>query len=274
MKNNKEINRILNSSKVYFRFALVMSLLCVLSREVNGQVAELIASPDFVEVSVDDTFEVTMNIETAGHPLAVADIHLRFDPYYLEIVEVEALAANGFNVLPAIINNTEGALSINAFQLGEESVIPAFPLVKITMRALAETQGTTVSHPQDVFPRTILAFAGEELNTFASPIEVVINGTDPLSSISQEVEGLSLAVWPNPTDGLSNAQFSIPNGGNATLEVFNVSGISVMRVFHGSAPSRTSQNIELDLKSLADGIYFIRLLSEDGNLVQRIALNK
>lgn len=262
------------ASKLLCQGALALSIVSMISMKAIGQQAELTASPELLEVSVDDTFEVTMNVDPDGQPLAVADVHLRFDPAHLEVLEVEALAENGYNVLPALIDNISGVLSINAFQLGDETVLPAFPLIKITMKALAETQGTIVDHPQDVFPRTILAFAGEELNTYAPPFEVVINSTEVLSTIDENVDGLSLSVWPNPTKGLSNAEFIIEKGGSATLEIFDVSGVALKRIFHGTTPSQTHQVFEFDMESMADGIYFLRLMTEHGTIVRRIALTK
>lgn len=240
----------------------------------NGQGAEVTMTPSYVEVSVDEIFEVDIQINPGGQALAVADVHLQFDPSFLEVLEVEILDAGEFNVLPASINNISGSLSVNSFQLGDESIVPAFPLVRIKMRALAETQGTIVSHPQDVFPRTILAFAGNELNTFHTPLEVTIAGADPLSTYSENVDGLSMSVWPNPSQGTSTVEFIIAKGGTATLEVFDVSGLSVMRVFHGRTPSATSMLFDLNMHKLADGIYFLRLITDQGTLVQRIALTK
>lgn len=273
--NRLNISTMTNKSpKVLCRWAMALSIMSIMSLSAGGQQAELIASPELSEVSVDDTLEVTVNVNPAGQPLAVADVHLRYDPDYLEVLEVEALADNGYNVLPALIDNISGVLSINAFQLGDQTVFPAFPLVKITMKALAETQSTIVNHPQDVFPRTILAFAGEELSTYAPPFEVVINSAEVLSTIDEKVDGLSLSVWPNPTKGLSNAEFSIEKGGSATLEIFDVSGVALKRIFHGTTPSQTRQVFEFDMESMADGIYFLRLMTEHGTIVRRIALTK
>lgn len=244
------------------------------SSTANAQQAEITPQPASIEVQVDDVFEVIMHIDPAGQPLAVADLHLQFNPSYLEVLEVEALGADGYNVLPAIIDNNLGGLGINAFQLGDESVMPAFDLVKIKMRALAETPGTLVNHPQDVFPRTILAFAGSELNTSITPLEVIITGSEVLSTITQAMDGLTLGVWPNPTSGTSFAEFGVLKGGHATLELFDVSGHAVMRVFHGSTAPGTNQRMELDMGALANGMYLLRLVTEQGTLVQRIALSK
>jgi len=206
--------------------------------------------------------------------LAVADIHFKFDPYYVEVVEVEVINAGDFNVLPAVIDNVNGTVHINSFQLGDDNVVAEFTPVRIKMRALAETQSTQVIHPQNDFPRTILAFAGSELLTTTIPLEVVVTGTDPLSTSVENLDGLSLAVWPNPSDGISTSEFVIPKGGRTTLEIFDVSGLSVMRVFHGNIPSATSQLIDLDMNSLADGVYFLRLITEEGTLVKKIVLTR
>lgn len=268
MKNTRTARR----ASIYA--ASVFTLWSFGSLTANGQQAEVTPMPTSVEVPVGDIFEVTMHIDPAGQPLAVADLHLEFDPSHIEVLEVEALSPDGYNVLPASIDNNLGTLGINAFQLGDESIMPAFDFVKIKLRALAETPATTVNHPQDVFPRTILAFAGSELITNITPLEVIITASEVLSTVTEVVDGLSLGVWPNPTDGMSTAEFSVDKGGHATLEIFDVSGLSVMRVFYGSTPPGTSQRIALDMGALANGMYLLRLVTEQGTLVQRIALSK
>lgn len=240
----------------------------------NAQTASVTPQPAAVEVPVGETFEVIMHVDPAGQSLAVADLHLRFNTSYLEVIQVEALSAPGFNVMPASFNNAEGTVDLSAFQLGDVNIAPAFDLLKVTFRALAETELTSVSHPQSIFPRTILAFAGAELSTTTQPVDVVITGAGALSTLDADTNGMSLGVWPNPTNGVSFATFSTRTSGTATVELFDISGKRMATIFHGTTAPGAEQRVEMNLSKLADGLYMCRLITEYGTIVKRLAVNR
>ncbi len=246
----------------------------IASLSANAQQASITPQPAAVEVSVGETFEVIMHVDPAGQPLAVADLHLRFNNAYLEVTQVEALSASGFNVMPAMFNNAEGSVDLSAFQLGDVNVVPAFELLKVTFRALAETELTSVSQPQIIFPRSILAFAGAELNTSIQPLNVVITGAGALSTFDAEVNGLSLGVSPNPTDEVSFATFSTEKGGQATVELFDISGKVMATLFHGHIAPGAEQRVQMNVGNLANGFYMCRLITEHGTLVKRLAVSR
>ena len=111
------------------------------------------------------------------------------------------------------------------------------------------------------------AMDGEEVATtllsYASPDEYeVLVFPFEVTEISTVEEELSLAstvtMFPNPTQGLSNLQFTTAVAETATLEVINLLGETVMRESFGSLPAGTHR-VELNLEDAKAGVYLVNL---------------
>jgi len=245
-----------------------------LSLPANAQEASLAPIPQAVEVMQGDTFEISYQVDPANQPLAVADMHLQFDPEYLEVLDVEALSGSSFNVMMPAFDNGAGRIDISAFQLGEELPQEAFELVKVTFLALNETAFTQAFHPNPAFPRTILAFAGSELESYTPPLDVTIQASDPLSTENMDAAGLSLNLWPNPTHEKGFATMSSVEGGEVTLTLFDLTGKVVAQYFHGDLLPGVEQVVELDLHEFSAGVYLCQLTTTQGTLTKRLALTR
>ena len=83
-----------------------------------------------------------------------------------------------------------------------------------------------------------------------------------VTEISTVEEELSLAstvtMFPNPTQGLSNLQFTTTVAEIATLEVINLLGETVIRESFGSLPAGTHR-VELNLEDAKAGVYLVNL---------------
>jgi hypothetical protein len=67
---------------------------------------------------------------------------------------------------------------------------------------------------------------------------------------------------PNPTEGLSNVEFSLEYESRATLEVFDLSGRLVKEIFSGVASPENTYRYEFDGSELPQGIYLYRLTTD------------
>ncbi|MFN3528585.1 MAG: T9SS type A sorting domain-containing protein [Bacteroidia bacterium] len=74
---------------------------------------------------------------------------------------------------------------------------------------------------------------------------------------TRDMFNLSLNLYPNPTTGRSWVELDLPGVGHLELEVMNTTGQRVLYELHRNA-SGTVQ-LEIDLKQMADGMYFVRL---------------
>ena len=102
----------------------------------------------------------------------------------------------------------------------------------------------------------------QNLITYASPDEYAfIEFPFEVTSVSSVDEASlmeTVAMFPNPTQGLTNVQFSSAKAGNATLEVLNLIGERVISQDFGTLPAG-EHRLALDLGSVKAGIYLVNL---------------
>ena len=73
----------------------------------------------------------------------------------------------------------------------------------------------------------------------------------------------SLVIYPNPTDGklkIDNKELKIKS-----IEIFNTIGQPLL-----SIPSIMSPEIEIDISHLTDGLYFLRIKTENGIITKKL----
>ena len=77
--------------------------------------------------------------------------------------------------------------------------------------------------------------------------------------VGLEDEGHSLRIYPNPTTGILNVQ----GKGMTSVEVYNTAGQRMMSQAVGD------NGIQLNMESLSNGIYFLRIHANDGAILNR-----
>jgi hypothetical protein len=93
--------------------------------------------------------------------------------------------------------------------------------------------------------------------------------TNILSSIHNPYSsGLSLSIFPNPCSGNFNLISPFKNG-NGTIEIYNATGQQVLYETKISLG-----RYEIDLSNQPDGMYFVKLFSDEGQVVEKIFLQK
>ncbi|MEO0292681.1 MAG: T9SS type A sorting domain-containing protein [candidate division WOR-3 bacterium] len=138
------------------------------------------------------------------------------------------------------------------------------------------------SQGQDTFPPTEIHFGATNLDWWeGNRAEVWIDDclvTDyyPSSSVlidSQKIP-LSLKVIPNPILRVSEIRFVIPEDGLVSMEVYDVCGREVERVFNNVFYASGIHRISLDLSKFSSGIYFFKLSAGRRELVEKVVLIK
>lgn len=256
-------------------FFLVSSGLLTAS-SVDAQSGQILHNPSEVEISVGETFEVTVEVHTGEQPISVADFHMRFDPEYLEVLEINSIQGGlQANSIQPIFDNQNGTISMGSFQVGGQAPSGYFEAMQITFRGLHQTQTTSVDHPNNVFPKSILAYAGVDHLGQVGPLDItILPGVVSSNGIDLETEDLSLNLWPNPTAERTTITFQMGETGEASLEIFDVTGKLVSEIFRGTATSGTAHKFEVDVKHLKNGFYLCRLLTEKANKVERLVVGK
>jgi hypothetical protein len=90
--------------------------------------------------------------------------------------------------------------------------------------------------------------------TFEGPETTFQTWTEGVAELEQ-----SLKIYPNPTTGVLNIQ----GEGMTSVEVYNTVGQRVMTQVAGS------KGIQLNTENLNNGIYFLRIKANDGNVLNR-----
>jgi len=243
-----------------------------------AQSAQIIHQPAEVTITEGETFEVVVEVHAGSQHISVADVRMQYDTGLLEVLEVSTpeggLEAN--SIAPAF-SNSEGTISMGSFQLSGEMPSGVMEVLHITFLAIAPIPITSIVHPSDVFPRSILAYAGVDHLGNVGPLDITILPSIVLSDGDEELQNddLSLEIWPNPTSDQVNVIFRTTQNGQVQLELYDVTGKMVTGIYNGSAMPGAEHRFNLDVSALNTGLYFCRLISSsDGILVKRLVVGQ
>jgi len=219
-------------------------------------------NPEMVEVTEGETFEVEVAFNTAGASISVFDLHMFFVPQFLHVVSIETLQGDLFDYIQQPeFNNDLGKIDMAAYQIGKEIPTSDFSVVEITLLALSTVELTEITHPTNVFPETLLAYAGVNMLEEASPLKVTILGEALSDEFEEREADFGLEVWPNPGSEITQVKFNLPKSDRVQLSIYDVNGKLVKTIFEGEASKDVPYQFEVDLRNLADGTYACRLNS-------------
>jgi hypothetical protein len=200
---------------------------------------------------------------------------MQFNPAYLEVIELSpVLGSLSANVVAPTFDNTTGSISMGAFQLGEGLPEGSFPLLQITFRAIAQEGNTSVEHPQNAFPKTVMAYAGENQLQNIGPLQVNILSSEALSTPDSNADGLGLGIWPNPTADHTFIAFQTEHAAMATLEIYDLKGRVLEQLFRGSTTPGIEQRFELNVQNLANGMYMCKLTTNHTSITKKLIVSK
>ncbi len=251
---------------------LAAALICLSANAQSGSINFITAE---TEIMAGDTFEVVVHIDPDFNLVSVVDLHMLFDPAYIEVLAVNPLLqSSAANVIQPEFDNASGTIDMGAFQLGAGIASTEFDMLSISFKALAPTPLTALAHPQSLFPKTIMAYAGENLLGAADDLEITITDSNVLSTTENSADGLKLDVWPNPTSDHGFVTISSVYSSQATLEIYDITGKVVDQVFRGTIAPGMQQRLEVNVSHFADGVYIFRLVTDHGNLNKRFVISK
>jgi len=93
-----------------------------------------------------------------------------------------------------------------------------------------------------------------------------------ITASSSEIGSVSFAIAPNPlSGGLATVRYGLPKAGAAELSVYNVAGQTVMAQ---TLPARQSGSADLDLRRLNNGVYLVKLQSQDFAVIQKLVVQR
>lgn len=113
--------------------------------------------------------------------------------------------------------------------------------------------------------QVILGIADQacELTMESEPIED--NSQQPIEMILPDGDGRFVKIYPNPSPGLFNLEFSYTSGKPVLLEVFNIVGEKISTVDISG-----QSKYPLDISDRPAGLYLLRVIDETGMVVHKI----
>jgi PKD repeat protein len=108
----------------------------------------------------------------------------------------------------------------------------------------------------------------------------VVNGSgcsalsEPFNFISVSIVEFAkteINVYPNPNTGVFRVSGSFATKGNVSIDVVSMLGEKIALVYEGSA--NPTFNEDIDISNYANGIYFVRVITNEGSTLKKIIKN-
>jgi hypothetical protein len=221
-----------------------------------------------VDVEIGDEFALPISINNVSNLFAM-DMVISYDPEIIEAIDIENLIG-GMNINFAIDNET-GTVTI-AFA-GIESIEYAMEAANIIFKVNEGITGTTTAV-------TAKYFMGNEtdLSWNVTDGTVTINGfATGFGDNDFESKTVQLSCYPSPFSNQLNINYQITgNQQNVAILVYDVYGKLVAEIANGQHDAAT-YNIswkgnDQNGNALRNGTYFIRMVSQDKVVTQKIQI--
>ncbi len=89
--------------------------------------------------------------------------------------------------------------------------------------------------------------------------------------VNEIITGDDVSIFPNPITNTANIEFSLYSNNNVSVSVFDILGKSVLHVDEG-VMNAESNNIKLNVSSLNEGIYFLKLQINNQVITKKIVV--
>ncbi|MBI1308002.1 MAG: T9SS type A sorting domain-containing protein [Bacteroidetes bacterium] len=100
-----------------------------------------------------------------------------------------------------------------------------------------------------------------------------LNDVVSIPNISKVVQGIQLAVYPNPSDGNATIKFSCEDGGLSTIEIMDLNGRNILSMEINAVPG--INEIPLNVHEVVQsGVYLVRLSKNGATNTVRMAITK
>jgi len=81
----------------------------------------------------------------------------------------------------------------------------------------------------------------------------------------------SIQIIPNPANNITNIYLQLDKSSNISITLTNMLGINLMNIYEGFAEEGIFSK-EVSLSDLSSGVYFIRVWTENGHMVEKIVV--
>ena len=85
---------------------------------------------------------------------------------------------------------------------------------------------------------------------------------------------IGVTVFPNPLSTQTTFEFNVAEAGDATLEVYSLTGVKVAILFNGTVDAGSNHTVDMDASDLAPGVYFYNLTAGSETVHGKITVAK
>jgi hypothetical protein len=172
-------------------------------------------------------------------------------------IQVELTGATGENSRFGLRNLSAPGGPIVAQQSGATFNLNSFPAGTYEVRHLAYQEGVELS--------ASIEFQSEIQGCFD-----ISNGL----TVSIVNCGATITSSPNPTAGASNVSFTNERAEYTTLELYDLSGRMVERIFNQVTNPGQAYQLQFDGSGLPNGVYMYRLTTESETIIDKFMISK
>lgn len=141
------------------------------------------------------------------------------------------------------------------------------PLGTTRLRATAKMSsdaGHTIPTPCDESPKDPLDYHGE-MEDYTVTIVAVGTSIDDLGNNKNNI-----SVYPNPTTGEVAVSFTAIDPGKVSIELYDVAGKLVANMLNSEKQNSLSYHFNLNDYKVTEGVYFIKISSDNALSYQRV----
>ncbi|MBO2008253.1 T9SS type A sorting domain-containing protein, partial [Hymenobacter negativus] len=106
---------------------------------------------------------------------------------------------------------------------------------------------------------------------FATTAARGVAATNGSSTTGSSLSRTELSVFPNPFSSNATIEFNTLKSGAVMVELFNLQGQRVRKLYTGDATAGTPQRVTLDAPGLSTGTYLVRLTTGNEVVNQRVS---
>ena len=128
-------------------------------------------------------------------------------------------------------------------------------------------QTPTGNGPELVPGSSLIPYATTANRTAAPPPAA---GASASTGLGTKAE---LSVAPNPFTQQATVQFSVPEGGAVSLELYDLQGRLVQKLLNDTVPAGIPQTLNLNAPGLSTGVYLVRLTTPKAVVNYRVVYN-
>ncbi len=195
---------------------------------------------------------------------------------------VNTLAVNGGTIAtsdPTSLCNQSGLGSTIEFEVtGQQGSSFRWALLNQGGTSIINSNSTGTFNFDQIVPGTYrvahaaaLGVSLSSANPANLPACVAVSNTINVSVEACEPSA-SLSTSPNPTNAVSNVEFSIPQEGRVFLELVDMSGRTLRTVHNGVANAGATYRYTVHTSGLANGIYIYRLTTGSEVIIEKMMI--